>query len=83
MKKYATSTKYCIEITKGQMLKVLNKDSEALDGHLFELLDKMYGIDEVDYDGTFGPRIFVTVGKDADNKEMWDSIFETINEYIK
>ena len=88
--KTATCTKYAINISKENLLKILEKDSELL-GSTDIAEDPLYleietcsdGISEIDYDGHFGPYIFLTLEKKYDTDATWDVIYSTIRGFLE
>lgn len=85
MKKLLVQSTYSIQVTVDDLLKITRKDNESDSGddQLYLLLEEISGIKSVDYDGHFGPWIWVTVDKDKDNAETWKRIEGTIKEYLK
>lgn len=77
------STRYTLYITRKELLKILANDGEQhLDDYLFSLLNKLPGVVDTDYDGHFGPHIFVTIEHEFDTEENWKVIEQTIADYI-
>lgn len=76
LKAVAWKTSYTIDVT----IEELEKIEEA--GRLYELLGAILGVSNVDYDGHFGPHIFLDVEKEDDNTDTWDKIFATIDNVI-
>ncbi len=58
-------------------------DMSSEDGQmLYEIIDDIDGVDNVDYSGHFGPSIYYRVDSDYDNEELHAKIRQTIREYI-
>jgi len=68
-------------ITVEDMITILDYDKKNNPG-LFETLDNIEGVDNTDYDGSFGPNIYLSVEYQDDNEETWNLIKETINQVI-
>jgi hypothetical protein len=84
----AYSTRYSIEITVKEMVKILDKDEEMIADAkygktLFNLLDDLPHITWVDYNGMFGPAIYIELEKEGDNNKTWKTILDIICNYIK
>ena len=69
--------KFDIEVTKEELSKILDLDNEV-DVPLYQELEKIEGVSEIDYDGHFGPYIFLTV-----DLEHLDGSTKKIKEVIK
>lgn len=76
--------KYRVEITTKEMLKVLDKDLERdlKDTLYYQLQDLRYVI-TVDYDGHFGPYVFIEIAVIDDTNENWREILSIIENYLK
>lgn len=74
--KTATSTDYAIEVGVERLLGILAEDkaemshSQTLGGRLEEI----DGVDRVNYDGHFGPYVYLRVCVEDDNDETWAEI---------
>ena len=73
---------YTIEVTDKDILKVLEYDERNNPG-LFEQLDNIEGVDNTDYNGFFGPNIYLSIEYKHAKDETWHLIRETINKVIK
>ncbi len=80
----ATYISYSVEITEEQLQVVLDKDVEVdnIKLMLFAQLEDIEGVDNVDYDGHFGPYIFVKMAFVDDTQQTRDKIEEIINNFI-
>ncbi len=78
------SSNYTIEVTVEQMLAILARDNEsATEDCLHTQLARIDGIeDTVEYDGHFGPFVFVTIRDEEDEPNTWETILQTIDEYL-
>ncbi len=79
------SSSYTIEVTIEQMQRILVRDDAELtvDDCLFSQLALIDGVDDnVEYDGHFGPFIYVTIKDEEDEPDTWKKILQTINEYL-
>jgi hypothetical protein len=45
-------------------------------------LENIRGAYNIDYDGHFGPHIFLSIEVEEDTKETWGLIFDTIENYL-
>lgn len=80
------STKYSIEITIPEMFKILDKDEELICDDadtLSDLLLKLPHVTWVDYNGMFGPAIYLELEKEGDNNKTWKTIMDMICDYMK
>lgn len=81
-----TSVNYAITVTVDEMIKIHRKDNELLledEKTLFDLLDKLPYTIKVEYEGMFGPHIFVELGVEDDTNTHWREILKIITEYVK
>ncbi len=82
-----TSINYAITVTNEEMLKILRKDNELIledDGKtLFDLLDALPYIIEVEYEGMFGPHIHIEFGVEDDTIKNWREILSILENYLK
>jgi hypothetical protein len=74
-------TRYSIELTVDQFLDIEARDTHE-DTPLYETLDKLYGVHDTDYNGHFGPSIFLTIGSMCDTIELKEKITNIILSYI-
>lgn len=77
----ALSTTYSVELQVEQLLRVLDLDREDI-VPLFVRLGKLEGIRMVDYDGHFGPFVFLTIDTDADTEDTKNAVTACIQEYL-
>ena len=85
-KKSVVSTTYCIELSIEEMLKVLNNDTSAEDDEdeelLVEELASIDGVFDVDYNGHFGPVVYLALEDQHDTEDIWEEIFACIKNSI-
>jgi len=81
-KKVATSTKYCVPYGLENFIKM--SDIE-IDGEisLYDQLDKIDGILDVEYNGHFGPNIFIEVDSDHDDLVLWSRVDRILKKFIE
>ena len=81
-KKVATSTKYVIAYGLENFIKM--SDIE-LDGEksLYDQLDKIIGVLDVEYNGHFGPNIFIEVDSDFDNLLLWAKVDRILKRFVE
>ena len=75
------STNYILDITTEKLSSIMDKDCEA-DHPLYMLLAKIDGIHDVDYNGHFGPHIYVTLESEYEGGDVWRTVYETIENYL-
>ena len=85
MKRERTMSQYTVEV---DLLKIMDLDFKHeecrdWDNTLFHHLDKIKGVDEVDYNGHFGNVVFLNVDAMFDNPETWETIEKTITDYME
>ena len=76
---------YRIPVSIEEILLIDNYEGEVLgynDG-LYKMLDKIPGISETDYDGWFGPYIYLTIDKNYNNDITKMNIEITIKDFIE
>ena len=79
--KECVAREYTIEVD----LKVI-MDSDAYlenenkwESSLFHVLDKIPGVTKVDYNGHFGPYVWLTIESEHDNDETWETIKDALH----
>jgi hypothetical protein len=86
VKKMMVSVEYALTVDNDIFSKILDKDDEAgdftetLSQQLMETLD---GVSEVDYDGHFGPHIYIHLDPKFDYSSTWFAVYKIINDYVK
>ena len=79
--KTATRTEYAIEVGVKRLTEILAEDEaelrhrETLSGRL----DQIDGVDRANYDGHFGPFVFLRLDVENDNDETWAEIEQLIS----
>ena len=81
-KKVATSTKYCVPYGLENYKKMIDIELDE-EKSLYELLDSIEGIVEVDYNGHFGPNIWIEVDSDYDNLVLWSRIDRILKKFVE
>ena len=77
------STKYTIGLEDKIVLDILAKDMNMEAGEtLRELLGKIVGVLDVDYNGHFGNYIYIEVDVDHDISATWNLIYTLIVNYL-
>lgn len=91
LKKEIVGITYAITITVDHFFEVMRKDGDAIveDGKtLFNQLDALSYVDKVEYDGHFGPHIWLDIlyhnhdPVGITEKQMWEEIERIITDYI-
>lgn len=82
-----TAMSFCIELTKEDFLKIMEVDSKEenegnWDNTLFQKLDKIDGIVDVDYNGHFGANIWLQMDLEFSIREMAEKIKKIVKEHI-
>lgn len=75
------STNYSIDVPVKELLTIMVKDGEV-EHPLYMLLIEIDGISDVDYNGHFGPHIYITLDIGYDNEDVWKAVHETIENYL-
>ena len=75
------STNYMLDLPAEKLIRIMRKDSSCYTP-LHIILGNIKGMFSVDYDGHFGPHIFFSIEIEDDNKETWDLIYKTIENYL-
>ena len=72
------STNYCIYLSKEEMLAILDHDKQQDGESLFDMLEAMAGVSEIEYTGLLGPRVFLTIDLEDDNRRTWRKIGDVL-----
>lgn len=78
-------TTYVVDLDEADMLVILQADQEnpRQADYLFEKLDLIEGVGDADYDGHFGPKVWVTIGGEHDSILTRLDVTRTIEEHIQ
>ncbi len=81
-KKVATSTKYVIAYGLENFKKMMDIE---IDGEisLYDQLDKINGILDVEYNGHFGPNIFIEVDNDYNDLLLWAKVDRILKRFVE
>lgn len=82
MKFQLLSSSYAFEVSRPDLLKIMDNDGNR-DDELYKILDRIKGVSKTDYDGHFGPYIYCTIEKEFDTVSTRRDIMKKIEEYIK
>lgn len=85
LEKEVTSTSYCVELSIEEMLTLLGSDQVAWEEdeeNLVEKLEEIDGVSEVEYNGHFGPAVYLTVDNGNDTSDTWVEIYSCIRHFI-
>ncbi len=78
-----TQISFRVPVSVDEMLLIMEKDRNvAIGDELYEKLNAVDGVYQVDYDGHFGPWIFFTLHKENHNDATLNKISKIINDYI-
>ena len=82
MERECVAKQYTIEV---DLAKIMDSDfkkeeNDQWDDVLSQQLDRLEGVNAVDYNGHFGPVVFLTVDIEHDTPELWLKIEKTIKE---
>ena len=83
MKRELTMSSYSIEVDLLSIMTLDNarENDNDWDNTLFNLLDKIKGVSRVDYNGHFGPYVWLSIEAEHDTPETWERIEKTITEF--
>lgn len=65
---HQTKISYAVEMSKDDFRSIMDYDDESFEKDypsLFDMLLKIEGIEEVEYDGHFGPYLYLDISADA------------------
>jgi hypothetical protein len=87
MKRELTAKQYCVEVTYEEFVKLTDKEfdyqnNNDFDTTLYNELEKINGVNNVDYNGHFGPNIFYIMEEDYASKETDEKIKKIITKWI-
>jgi hypothetical protein len=71
---------YALQLSVDNFIKVERKDNEV-DHPLYQRLEMLQNVTKVDYNGHFGPFIFVNVNP-SDPGETTDAVKDMIEQYV-
>lgn len=74
IRKEITQHVYSIEMAEDVFLDMLNRDKNYSETPYVDRLMKIDGVSKVEYDGHFGPYVFLTVDVEDDTEETWSKI---------
>jgi hypothetical protein len=80
-----TMTHYAIEVTIPNFRKITKRDDRLKQGELAlsERLDAVEGLQRTDYNGHFGPFVYVQIEKEFDTPELHAKLIDMIRSYYK
>lgn len=80
MRRSVTRLTYAIEMTVDEFTErgLLGWDEDETGVNIYNDLVGMPEVVEVNYDGHFGPNVFITLYPDDDNESTWKKIWEII-----
>lgn len=74
---------YSLTLEKESLVKILDKDEKMKAKPLYEQLLEIDGVSEVEYDGHYGPQIYINLDPKYDYSSTWAAIYGTIEDYLK
>jgi hypothetical protein len=88
MKFIQTAIQYCIELSSITFTAIVDEDSRRenegdYDNHLVHELEKIDGVDRVDYNGHFGSNIFFTLDLEYEIDPTIKTIRKVIDIYLE
>ena len=85
VKRLCVAIEYALSIDPEVLNTILEKDNEQEPQDMLyqQLMDTVDGITDVDYDGHFGPLIYVHLDPEYDYSSTWFGIYKIIDDYIK
>ena len=81
-----TTINYAVPVEVDELLHITTLDNHTGDlipESLHTLLVKIEGVESCDYNGMFGPYIFLEIEKAHDDRELWVEVQRVTNEYLK
>ncbi len=81
-KKVATSTRYCVPYGLENFKKMMDIELND-DVSLYRLLNNIGGILDVEYNGHFGPNIFIEVDSDHDDLLLWSKVDRILKRFVE
>jgi hypothetical protein len=79
MDKKVTQVTYCVAMTVDEFTeRGLINDGDDKGDKVFDSLNKLPGVYEVEFNGHFGPNVFITMAKKCDVPTTWDVIWEIL-----
>jgi len=76
------ATEYCITLSTKEMLALLDYDNSIYNTPLVYTLKGVVGVKDIEYEGYYGPHIYLTIDADCDTKETWKKIFKIIRNIV-
>ena len=73
-KREVTQRAYSIEVGIEGLLALLERDKNYSKPSVCEMLEKIDGVWKVEYDGHFGPYVYLSVDVEDDTEETWAQI---------
>jgi len=85
MKKEVVSIKYAVSLKDRVILDIMHKDIdfENMDQELWSIIEKVDGVQDVDYDGVYGNYIYIIIDIEYDTEDTWKLIYDLINQHIE
>jgi hypothetical protein len=83
MDKEKLESRYAIYCPKDHLLRILELETGYQNETLDEILRQIDGVKDIEYNGHFGPYIYLTVETDVDNDKTWKQIQTEIRNFIK
>jgi hypothetical protein len=83
MDKEKLESRYAIYCPKDHLLRILELETGYQNETLDEILRQIDGVKDIEYNGHFGPYIYLTVETDVDNDKTWKQIKTEIRNFIK
>jgi hypothetical protein len=77
--KAITAISYMISVE--DLSAIMDKDDEH-SPPLYLLLSSIEGVFDIEYDGHFGPHIYLSIEHEHDNQDIWKTIHKTIESYL-
>jgi len=85
MDKEKLESRYAIYCPKDHLLRIMEIESSFRyeDQTLDEILRQIDGVKDIEYNGHFGPYIYLTVETDVDTDKTWKQIQTEIRKFIQ
>jgi len=75
------SISYALDIPVKKLIEIMDKDSSRY-VPLYIVLENIKGVFSIEYNGHFGPHIFLSVEIENDDAETWKLIYDAIENYL-
>lgn len=87
MKFNTVKMSFAAEVSAEDMLKILSKDNKSLRSRnggqtLHDMLSSIDGVEYIEYDGHFGPNLFIGIDEPVKAKDVLERVKTLIESYL-